>query len=261
MTQPSLPRASTPSHRAPATQVVCPFLLASDGRWRSAAPAREHRCTAVSPPAILAADKQRRLCLTAEHSACATYRVATDHVDTGEDPAPRRSSEARTSARDLVRTAPLVLDHGRLPVNVTAVAVAAERGLGQVALLILLAVAFVAILIARLSSSADPGGVVGGGATPSPAHSASPAASSTPTLSPTPTDPGPSVAASDIPSGSGAPAETPGATDVPTTYKVRSGDTLSGIAGRFGTTVTALTELNGIKDASQLQIGQVLKLP
>lgn len=234
-------------------------MLASDGRWRSAAPAREHRCTAVSPPAILAADKQRRLCLTAEHSACATYRVATDHVDIGEEPAPRGRSAVRTSGRDLVRTAPLVLDHGRLPVNVTAVAL--ERGLGQVALLILLAVAFAAILVARLSSSADPGGVVAGGATPSPAHSASPVASSTPTLSPTPTDPGPSVAASDIPSGSGAPAETSGATDVPTTYKVRSGDTLSGIAGRFGTTVTALTELNGIKDASQLRIGQVLKLP
>lgn len=257
MTQPSLPRASTPSHRAPATQVVCPFLLASDGRWRSAAPAREHRCTAVSPPAILAADKQRRLCLTAEHSACATYRVATDHADTGEDRAARGRSAVRTSARDLVRTAPLVLDHGRLPVNVTAVA--AERGLGQVALLILLAVAFAAILVARLSSSADPGGIVAGGATPSPTDRASPAASSTPTLSPA--DPGPSVAASDIPSGSGAPAETPGATDVPTTYKVRSGDTLSGIAGRFGTTVTALTALNGIKDASQLRIGQVLKLP
>lgn len=48
---------------------------------------------------------------------------------------------------------------------------------------------------------------------------------------------------------------------MPTTYKVRSGDTLSGIAVRFRTTVTALTELNGIKDASQLRIGQVLKLP
>jgi LysM repeat protein len=44
-------------------------------------------------------------------------------------------------------------------------------------------------------------------------------------------------------------------------YKVRSGDTLTAIAARFGTTVRVLAQLNGISDPSRLRIGQVLKLP
>ena len=44
------------------------------------------------------------------------------------------------------------------------------------------------------------------------------------------------------------------------TYTVRSGDTLSGIAGRFGTTVAKLVSANGIKDPDLIHPGQVLKL-
>ena len=66
MTDSVLPRPVT-TPVTPATAAICPYLLASDGRWRASTPAREHRCTVVSPPAILAAEKQRRLCLTAEH--------------------------------------------------------------------------------------------------------------------------------------------------------------------------------------------------
>ncbi len=44
------------------------------------------------------------------------------------------------------------------------------------------------------------------------------------------------------------------------TYTVASGDTLSKIASRNGTTVTALTAANGLT-SSNLKIGQVLKLP
>ena len=47
----------------------------------------------------------------------------------------------------------------------------------------------------------------------------------------------------------------------PTTYKVKRGDTLSGIAAKFATTVKVLVELNGIKDPSKLHMGQVIKLP
>jgi len=46
----------------------------------------------------------------------------------------------------------------------------------------------------------------------------------------------------------------------PNTYTVKSGDTLSGIATRFGTTVSKLQSLNGIKDANKIFVGQVLKL-
>jgi LysM repeat protein len=63
---------------------------------------------------------------------------------------------------------------------------------------------------------------------------------------------------------SAAPAKPPKPTAKPAAtrrYKVRSGDTLSGIASRFGTTVAALKRLNNISDASHLRTGQILRLP
>jgi N-acetylmuramoyl-L-alanine amidase len=45
------------------------------------------------------------------------------------------------------------------------------------------------------------------------------------------------------------------------TYKIKSGDTLSAIAARFGTTVKVLVSLNHITDPSRIHVGQVLKLP
>lgn len=44
-------------------------------------------------------------------------------------------------------------------------------------------------------------------------------------------------------------------------YKVKAGDTLSGIATKHKTTVAVLTKLNGIKDASKISVGQAIKLP
>src|SRR5699024_6150638 len=44
------------------------------------------------------------------------------------------------------------------------------------------------------------------------------------------------------------------------TYKVQSGDTLSGIAAKFGTTTKALQNLNGITNANKIYAGQVLKV-
>ena len=43
-------------------------------------------------------------------------------------------------------------------------------------------------------------------------------------------------------------------------HKVRSGDTLSGIAKKYGTTVKALCRLNGIKETKILQIGQKIRV-
>lgn len=45
------------------------------------------------------------------------------------------------------------------------------------------------------------------------------------------------------------------------THTVRSGETLSGIAVQYGTTVKAIQDLNNIKNANVIQIGQVLRLP
>lgn len=44
------------------------------------------------------------------------------------------------------------------------------------------------------------------------------------------------------------------------TYTVQSGDSLSKIASRYGTTVSALSSINGIKNPNFIRVGQVLKL-
>ena len=57
----------------------------------------------------------------------------------------------------------------------------------------------------------------------------------------------------------------PGATEKPsatTIYKVKKGDTLSGIAFKYGITLKALLKLNPkIKDASLIHIGQSIIVP
>ena len=44
------------------------------------------------------------------------------------------------------------------------------------------------------------------------------------------------------------------------TYTVKSGDTLSGIAAKYGTTYQSLASLNGISDPNKIYVGQVIKL-
>ncbi len=61
------------------------------------------------------------------------------------------------------------------------------------------------------------------------------------------------------------PTATPMADETPVTadaetYTVRRGDTLTQIAARFGTTVAAISRLNGIANPSQIYVGQVLRL-
>jgi LysM repeat protein len=55
-----------------------------------------------------------------------------------------------------------------------------------------------------------------------------------------------------------APAPVAPAAPTTTTYRVVAGDSLSGIASRFGTTTRNLMTLNGITDANRIRIGQVL---
>lgn len=53
---------------------------------------------------------------------------------------------------------------------------------------------------------------------------------------------------------------TGGSSSSSTTYTVKSGDTLSGIAAKYGTTYTALASLNGISSPYVIYPGQVLKV-
>jgi LysM repeat protein len=60
----------------------------------------------------------------------------------------------------------------------------------------------------------------------------------------------------DIPGGSGGAG---GATSV--TYAIQDGDNLSGIADRFGLTLDALADANGIDNPNSIFVGQVLQIP
>jgi lysozyme len=46
-----------------------------------------------------------------------------------------------------------------------------------------------------------------------------------------------------------------------TTYTVKAGDTLSGIASKYGTTYQVLASYNGISDPNKIFVGQTIKIP
>jgi LysM repeat protein len=270
MTSTSVPAANA-QRTAPATGAVCPYLLAADGGWRASTPTRAHRCTAVAPAAILAPDKQRRLCLVDEHATCATYLAATG-ASVGSDGVARRDPSAPGRAgrsRPITRTAPLVLDHGRMSVSIPMLR--GERGLTQFVLVGLMGLAFAAIVLARVSMTAAPGAgggseVVAAGATASATAGATAkpteepvAATAAPqrTLVPTEVEPTPTIAAEAT--ATAAPSAAP--SSAPATYTVKSGDTLSGIADEFGTTWQEIARLNELEDPGRLRVGQVLQLP
>ncbi|HEY8818044.1 MAG TPA: LysM peptidoglycan-binding domain-containing protein [Candidatus Limnocylindrales bacterium] len=224
---------------------MCPYLAAADGGWRSSTAAREHRCGAVTPPAQLAAEKQRRLCLTADHVTCATYEAARAARPLAQGP-------AATLPRPLARTIPLVLDHGRIAVAIPALRT--DRSTSQALLIVLLAIAFIAILFGRLTGGNDLAGATASTTPRATAAASTGGKSAAPTSRPSAT-PVASAAASV------APATPRPSAPASRTYKVKSGDTLIGIAAKYGTTPKAIAKLNGISVSANLHVGQVLKIP
>jgi LysM repeat protein len=244
--------AGTGQAREPTIAEICPYLTAASGAWRSATPHREHRCGAVEPPGPLSSEKQRRLCLAMEHAECPTFRAARASRASMLAPGLDASVVAVADAarRPIARTSAVVLEHPRLSAPTARWPL--DRGLSQVVLVILMVLAFAAVAVARLSSSESAGAPP---VSPSPSVAATP--SPTPRPSPTPS-PSPSVAVSPSASSPPAPSVEPSPR---TTYKVKKGDTLIGIAATFDTTVAAIRKANGLANDATLRIGQVLKIP
>ena len=267
------PRAESSSARrrdAGAVAAVCPLLVSDDAAWRSAYASRDHRCWAVRPPAPLALAKQRQLCLTSEHARCTTYVAAHGGPKDEGHPAAADPGTADSLLWPAVRSTPLALEPSRGRTG--ALPLASGRAGGQALLVGLMVLAFLVLVIARTSGPSQSGpsspgasGVIG----------VSPSASPTPSVIPTAMPSGsPSATPSAIPSGSPVPASqpppsasaaarpspTPGASVV-RRYTVKSGDTLSSIAARFGVTVTAIATANGITDRRLIRVGQVLVIP
>lgn len=240
-------------YRPPDTQAVlaaiCPYLVAEDGAWRSARPTREHRCTAVEPPAPLPFAKQRRLCLTEAHRACPAYeaareRRAADLAAVGIT----TSALAARQTRPLTRTIPVALDR---PTAITGPigVVDAYRRLGRLGIASLALLALLLVILARFTGSTptpSPSPTVFAGGSPTPLQTPLPTAAPTtppPTASPT----------------LGSPTPTPAAT--PIIYIVKRGDSLTAIAERYGTTVQALQDANGIAPGEVIQPGQKITIP
>ena len=161
-----------------------------------------------------------------------------------------------------------------------------RRSGGQALLVGLMVLAFLVLVIARTapqSGSRTP--QPGAGTSPSAAGGAAATAASPTAAEPLPTTTGtgarsgvPSAGGGASPSSSAAPqssppspgttataSATPQAASSPTpavttSYKVRSGDTLSAIATRFNTTVKKIKVANGLT-SNTLRIGQVLAIP
>lgn len=104
-------------------------------------------------------------------------------------------------------------------------------------------------------------GATGCGSVVTPTGKA-PAAASSP--SPSPSFPTSGSQASPTPGTAGGflePTATPTVTPTPIIYVVQEGDTLAGIAAKYGVSVEALQRVNGIANPLFLQIGQTLIIP
>jgi nucleoid-associated protein YgaU len=266
-----LPPSDPPSHRPDAGGVpsaarpaegalLCPFLVSVDGPWRRPGVHRLHRCRAVAPATTVPSATQRRFCLSGAHTTCPAYRSAEERLG--------GSVEHPVGTRwPLPIPAATVVDPGPPWGGLSAsppLRLASQVGFA--ALVIAAAGVFVA---GRLVSGIPAGGEretpfptgissLPAAVLPSPSAAEGSAATETPSVTETP------------PVGSSSPVATPGATPIAsaaptsgyrTTYTVRPGDTLSAIAARYGTTVQAIAELNGIENPSLIRVGQVLRIP
>ena len=225
----------------------CPFLTAESGGWRLDAPSRDHRCGAVSPPAVLSPEKQSRLCLTAGYPSCATY-LASMSARGARLGAPLSD---RATRWQLARTTTVIEEAGGVRSRVSGFVLDRRRWPAIPAVLL------VGTLVVLAAS-----GFRAGGTATSPSPSPRPTAAAT--IRPTPVATrAPTLAPTLVPTVAPTLKPTPKPTPqvVYRVYTVKSGDTLGAIAERYGTTPGAIAKLNGISVGSTLHIGQQLKIP
>jgi LysM domain len=242
------PDAGASVRPSPTVRTVCPFLIAATGDWRLAAPTRDHRCAAFVPLTSLSLEKQGRLCLTAEHTGCATYTASlTARTARGGAGEPIE----RAGRWGFARTTPLIEDTGGL--RGTLITMIGDRRTWPAIPAVLLVATLIAVGISGIRGEGPAAAVASPSPTPEPSLQVEPTTPEA-SLEPTPAStPEPSI----------APSPSAAATPAPSyrLYTVKSGDTLSAIATTFNTTVAAIVSLNNISDPRTLHVGQVLKIP
>jgi len=231
---------------------ICPFLaLAADHRTVVDGYDPDHRCHAVAEPDPLDRTRQLQLCLTEAHRSCERYVAALERHRAENAGQSLASPDAR-----IARTR-LVLEPG----GVEGPADDGRPPLGRRARRVLLAAAAALIILLVLVSGAVEGlaGLVAGpSATPTPTMAASPTPIPPPPASLIEVTPTPSPA---VPASQPAPTLTPVPQATPRSYVVQQGDTLFDIAARFGTTIAAIQQANGLGGGDVINPGQVLVIP
>jgi LysM repeat protein len=231
-------------------KTVCPYLVDAAGPWRRDAPARSHRCRAVSPVAAIPALTQKRVCLTAAHATCTAFEAAV-LVRAESLAADRIRPEQIRESRFGAVVAPLPIAVSTVRSAVTALRLRrSPRGMT--------AAVIVLVVIGVIGFSLVPrqAGFIGGVLPSSPRPTASVAASidlSTPSQA-APSAP-PRVSPVTSPTVASLP---PGARE----YVVREGDRLRRIAQRFDTTAAAIIAANRLEDRRpRIVTGQTLIIP
>jgi LysM repeat protein len=243
---------------------ICPFLaLSADHRTVIDGYDPDHACHARRPPEPLEGARQAELCLAESHRQC---EISLAYL---ADPgAAAAATPLPASDTHLARTRLVVQPEAR------RLGAAREASFGTSPRRWLAAggIAAVGVAAAATAFAGGFGGLVGatpsGSTTPaSPATTpASPAttpasgiatAAATPSATPAPETSGPTAAPTATPKVRRTPAPTPELR----TYVVQEGDTLSIVATRFGTSVSAIQRANGLGNSDVINVGQVLVIP
>jgi LysM repeat protein len=222
-------------------------------------PSRDHRCAAFTPAAPLAPEKQSRLCLTEGHTGCATFLASVAAREARLGAAPRD----RATRWGLARTTTVIQDPGGIRARLMSALLDRRRWPAIPAALLVVALFVLAIsgfrgVLPTTGVGASPSAPVAAIASERPETTDAPTTTEPPlTLPPTGSAPPTEAPPTTAPAASAAPSTAP----TFRTYKVKPGDTLSAIAGRYHTTVATLQRLNHISDPSKLRVGQVLRIP
>jgi LysM repeat protein len=233
---------------------ICPFLaLAADHRTAVDGYDADHACHALTPAQPLDRARQAEQCLSEAHRQCDRYLafLAAHAADSANVPTP--------SADAMMPRTRLVVDPDPRRMSVMA-----EAPLGMSARRWVVAggVALVGVAAAATAVAGGFGSAADRQPTSSDQATASPSATVLPSQS-TATEPTAEPSTSEPAEPTARPtrsAAEPTPSPAQTTYVVQEGDTLNAIAVRFGTTVEAIRQANGLPD-DVINIGQVLVIP
>jgi hypothetical protein len=236
---------------------ICPYLaLAADQRTVVDGYDPEHECRALASPDAIDHARQVSLCLTEAHRSCERYAAAEAARLASEPRLPRLAPDAVVASTRLI----LAADPGwRIRGARAASGALARRRLIGTGVVVLGASALaVGAAGGLLGVLAPPQAAVQPSVAPTETSEATPTAPLlAPLTSPSSTSaPTPGAAATARPSKESGPPSTP----TGRTYVVAAGDTLSDIASRFGTSVSAIRAANDLS-GDVINIGQVLQIP